>query len=1023
MASGPSEPPRQPSDDDDSRAPEEPRIRHSPPGPTDDRARGLPLASPWGMPPFASPTPEDEPPDPPKGRRPYSSPTAEPEAEPRRRRRIVNRPDKLVASGPPRTQARPRPASSDDPPPPVPGPHDGSRPPEPDLSDGSPPEPDRGGSQPPPGPRDGAQPPPGDGAQPSPGSADQPPRPQDEDPPDAEPRREARTAPYRNLRPIPVEPEIATPPEHTTAEETAAPEPAEDEPVHRVGRPPGGRPTRPDLLVAAGPERPGRHHRGQAPAAMRRASPVRRRRVGRPIAFVVALAVAVSAGILVWRWWDGESSGGPGLRLAAGTGYSGDALFTVPSAGDGSNQKLNAMASAGKSVVAVGSDTTSPTPRPLFLYSQDSGKTWSLGTVNASTTATVQRVTGGDGRWLASGGDETGTERGLWTSADGATWTSVEPAGLAAFKKGDYVHDIARTASGFVAAGSTTRQDGTVGPAAWQSPDGRTWQRVDLRGLEAGAFKAVVARGDTVVAVAQPVQGEGSRVVRSTDGGLTWKVTGFQLPEALPRVGSLAVLPKQFVLVPIRQRAVGGEVRVYCSPTGADWAQCGSIGGLGGQSPGVETTVSHGAGIAAVSQAGLDKYTVLASTDGRDWTKRAELGDLSGATLRGFAIADSGTLFAGGDQAAADVDNQLVLIAAPARGAASRVQLAKVDGLTRIARETTRLAVAKGRYVAVGSASGDAGIWTSPDWENWTSISLGGPRRQTLNDVVYGRRGWLAAGATQTDLSTTDPLVVTSDDGRTWKKAAPPARPDGHPYLDVQAVAAGEKGYILAGEDRGPSGTASAAIWFTSDLRKFTRSQKLPQDGAGVRIQDVAATPDGYLAVGGAGAGDGEAGVVWTSKDGLNWTARKRVTPPGATSSGLRQVASYQGAVVAVGTAQTKGDRRAFAAVSKDNGVTWEFAWLPADRAAAVHDLAAGEHGLVAVGWHGAPGAGDSAAWISSDGLTWVRQDLKDDRLRGEGMQWLAAVTTAGTEVVAVGRSTTYNTDHLTLWTSTLTPR
>ncbi|WP_049574143.1 hypothetical protein, partial [Nonomuraea sp. SBT364] len=104
MASGASDPPRRPPGDDDPRSESdsgEPRIRHSPPGPSDDRARGLPLTSPWGMPPFSAPTPEDEAQDPPKGRRPYSSPTADPETEPRRRpRRTVNRPDKLVASGP-----------------------------------------------------------------------------------------------------------------------------------------------------------------------------------------------------------------------------------------------------------------------------------------------------------------------------------------------------------------------------------------------------------------------------------------------------------------------------------------------------------------------------------------------------------------------------------------------------------------------------------------------------------------------------------------------------------------------------------------------------------------------------------------------------------------------------------------------------------------------------------------------------------------------------------------------------------
>ncbi|WP_205315634.1 hypothetical protein, partial [Nonomuraea lactucae] len=766
----------------------------------------------------------------------------------------------------------------------------------------------------------------------------------------------------------------------------------------------------------------GRHHRGPAPSAVRRVSPTRRGRgPAAPVAVVLALALVIAGGVLVWQLTD---PGDPGLRLAAGTGRSGDDLFTVPSAGFGSDQKLNDMASAGRVVVAVGSDTTIPTPRPLFLFSPDGGESWQLGQVAGATTPTVQRVVGGGGLWLASGGDGTGGERGLWTSTDGFSWAAVEESGLAAFRDGDLISDIARTRSGFVAVGRTTPQDGGAGPAAWHSPDGRSWQRVDTRGLEARELKAVVARGDTVIAVAQPAQGDGSRVVRSADGGRTWQATGFQLPEAMPRTGSLAVLPKQFVLVPTRQRTIDGDVRVYCSPTGEQWSQCGTIGGLGDESPGIESVITHPGGIAAVSQANLGKYSVLTSADGRTWTKRADLGDLSGATLRGFTINESGTLFAGGDQAAADVDNQLVLMDAPPRGGASRVRLADVEGLSRIARQTTRVASHNGRYVAVGTASGDAGIWTSLNWQNWTSMSLGGPHQQILDDVAHGRRGWLAVGGTQAAVGVTEPLLVSSEDGRNWKRVAASgdlARRQDHPYLDTRVVAAGPKGYVVAGEERGPTGTVGAALWFSSDLRRFTRSKRLPQGGSGVRVHDLTATPDGYVAVGGAGTGDDEIGVVWVSADGLNWKARKRPAPPGSSSAGLRQVAAHQDKVIAVGTAKTQGSRRVFAAVSEDEGATWRTSWLPAERAAAVHDLAAGAQGLVAVGWHGRPGDGDSAAWVSQDGTAWERSDLTRDRLGGPGMQWLAAVTLAGSEVVALGRSTTYSDDHLILWTSTLT--
>ncbi|WP_043630613.1 hypothetical protein [Nonomuraea candida] len=970
--------------------------------------------------------PADDPHDPPKGRRPYSSPTAEPEVEPRRRpRRIVNRPDKLVAGGPP----RPGPA---EPPPPAD--------PAGTTSPGEPAAPVAATS-------------PGDLAAPASPSAGTPDPRQDaaREPAQAEPReagREAaqeaghaeggRAAPYRLVYRVPIREDRAreTPDDADDADGRDGRDDRDDgndrddrddrhdTEVRRVGRPPAGRPTRPDLLVATGPPRPqgGRHHRGPAPAAVRRSSPTRRGSRAVPAVLTVAVAVLVATGVLVWQWNDDQAQG---LRLAAGTGRSGDELFTVPAAGDGTDQKLNDMTSVGRAVVAVGSDTTSPTPRPLFLFSPNGGKTWRLGQVNGASTPTVRRVVGGDGRWLASGGDEATGERGLWTSTDGSSWTAVPESGLSAFRSGDHIEDIARTRSGFVAVGRTTGPDGGTGPAAWRSSDGASWERVETRELGVRLIRAVVAKGDTVVAIGVPADGEGSRVLRSANGGRDWQATGFQLPEATdPRAGMVAVLPKQFVLVPTRRRTIDGDVRVYCSPTGEQWSQCGSIRGLDPASVGVESLVSYPSGVAAVSQAGLGKYTVLSSTDGRDWDRRAELDGLTGATLRGFTISEGGTLFAGGDQAASDVDNQLVLVAAPPRGSASRVRLGEVEGLTRIARETNALADHDGRYVAVGSASGDAGLWTIKNWKSWKSMSLGGAGRQTLEDVAHGGRGWLAVGGTETNVAVTDPLLVTSTDGETWKRvdvAGDLARRPEHFHLRARVVTAGKDGYVVAGETRDQSGAIGAAMWFTPDTRKYTRSRKLPQGGSGVRVHDAVATGGGYVAVGGSGDAGQEHSVVWHSEDGVNWTARKRVTPPGATSAGLRRVVAHQDRLVAIGTAMTDGARRAFAAVSDDDGQSWETAWLPADRAAAVYDLAEAGEGLVAVGWHGTPGEGDSAAWTSQDGLSWNRMALTKDRLAGQGAQWLSAVAVAGSEVVALGRSTTYDADHLILWTSSLT--
>jgi len=80
---------------------------------------------------------------------------------------------------------------------------------------------------------------------------------------------------------------------------------------------------------------------------------------------------------------------------------------------------------------------------------------------------------------------------------------------------------------------------------------------------------------------------------------------------------------------------------------------------------------------------------------------------------------------------------------------------------------------------------------------------------------------------------------------------------------------------------------------------------------------------------------------------------------------------------------------------------------------------------LIAVGSHGDPAAPDSAAWISADGLDWRRHVLSqaapaEGNLIGKGSQWLATVAALGDRVVAIGRSTTYTADHLTLWRTTV---
>ncbi|GLX08494.1 hypothetical protein [Microbispora sp. NBRC 16548] len=923
-----------------------------------------------------------------------------------RRRRIVNRPDKLVASGPPRRRRAQIPRENPD----------GPGAPEIDTSASGPlREHDPGEHDP--------------GERGEHVWAHTPP----------EPASRHGLAEPSGIR---MSPEIPVEPEH----DDPRVEPVE--PVERIGRPPGGRPARPDMLVAVGPPRGsgGRRHRRVLPV---RRFPPRLPRMVAPAVIAVVLVAAAVLGVAVVRWAGGPSTAG--LRLAAGDGQSGDAAFSAPGLpGNGSSQVLTAFAAAGATVVAAGSDTTSPLARPLFLVSADGGAHWQTGRVAdapgyESAPGAVGRVAGGDGRWLAVGTDAPGSAgpaaRGMWVSSDGRSWTAVDPARLTAFWSQDRITDVARTATGFLAVGATTLRDGTAGPVAWVSPDGVGWTRVDTDQIgtpdKVRAMRAVAARGDRVVALADPGSGDSiSVVLRSDDGGRTWLRTAAALADVRPEPGALAVTKKGFVLVPTRQKSDGGEVRVYCSPEGADWTQCGTIGPLGAEGTGVRGLAASAAGVAAVAESAWERYAVYTSQDGRKWTRSADLGGIPG-TLRGLAITDAGVLVAGGDKRGpGDVENLPVLITAGKGEAAHTVPLKEIAGLNRLARDTADVAASGGTFVAVGAANGDAAIWTSGNnGANWKDAAfpdlLGGPGRQALSGVAHGPRGWLAAGSTTTDPAVTRPLLVTSADGKSWRPGPAVEVPAGHFLLAPSMVAAGPKGYVLAGEDRSATGTLPA-LWFSPDLKRFTRSApgSMPAGGAGVRLYDVTATPDGFMAVGGSGTADRETGVVWVSTDGLNWNARGRVLPPDTTSAGLRHVVATEAGVVVAGTAMTEDGPRPFSALSTDDGASWEYGTLPADAAASVLDLTATGRGLVAVGSHRSPAEGgdaDSAAWVSEDGVDWSRQTLTQDGLGGQGAQWLGAVAVSGDRVVAIGRSAGYAAgyadDHLTIWRSTVTER
>jgi hypothetical protein len=231
---------------------------------------------------------------------------------------------------------------------------------------------------------------------------------------------------------------------------------------------------------------------------------------------------------------------------------------------------------------------------------------------------------------------------------------------------------------------------------------------------------------------------------------------------------------------------------------------------------------------------------------------------------------------------------------------------------------------------------------------------------------------------------------------------------------------------------------ASAAAWRSADLKVWTRggnAGKRDLDGPGW-MRDVASTGKAYVAVGGRrpakpakpaapGAVPAELPAVWTSADGLKWTA---VAPPalpqGLASGAFTQVVARGDALVALGSGRTAAAANAparalaFYAHSADGGRTWRTGGVPAGTpaGAALTAVTATAKGFLLAGATGEAGRQDVALWTSPDGSGWRRLAASGTGLDGPGDQRLTALASVGGQVVGTGTSTGHRGEVPMLW-------
>jgi hypothetical protein len=298
-----------------------------------------------------------------------------------------------------------------------------------------------------------------------------------------------------------------------------------------------------------------------------------------------------------------------------------------------------------------------------------------------------------------------------------------------------------------------------------------------------------------------------------------------------------------------------------------------------------------------------------------------------------------------------------------------------------------------GVTLAVGGADGHPAIWRRAASGTWTLESAARlaavAGRASLASVAYGQAGWIAVGATA-DGGTTQPVVLSSADGVTWQPVSTLAALAGK-GTEFLGIAAGRGGYVVVGRQM-TGGRIFAVLWYSADLRSWTMDSNGGLDGrlTASTVNAVAATADGFVAVGSHGAGQ----AIWTSPDGKNWNPIGVNLPAGSRSATLSSVAASGGRVVAAGYADTPAGDVPVVLASVDGGAHWRQGVLTAPGGLGVITaLTATPSGFTAAGQAGKPGSAHTVTWTSQDGLTWSRPTQTTD-------SEITALAAAGTAVI-----------------------
>ena len=261
--------------------------------------------------------------------------------------------------------------------------------------------------------------------------------------------------------------------------------------------------------------------------------------------------------------------------------------------------------------------------------------------------------------------------------------------------------------------------------------------------------------------------------------------------------------------------------------------------------------------------------------------------------------------------------------------------------------------------IVVGRYGNDAAAWYQADgaWGLALLPSRSGPFASEAF-IVDGDCGRLvAAGPNGEDLV---PVTWTSADALNWERVE-------LPQADVSSSAFGvavtQEVQVVVGAGTRSDGSIGAVAWRATDGNDW-RALDLP--GPGALAGDVAATADGFVAVG--WSSEPATPVLWRSRDGLAW--ERMDVPTDLADAGLAleltAVEAWGSGFVVAGLGRSgDGTARGLVWVASD-GETLRPVVAPGD-AILFDEVAVGPRGMVLIGrFDGPDGMGSRGAiWVS----------------------------------------------------------